>query len=190
VLPEHASVYYSPRPPPVATEHPTLEAIAVKLDVSVDPRLADTHRVSVDGLEPPPWLGPGSAAAHSPTVLLPAVRARRARRRVVASAIAATMGAAAGVWFGLSDVSRPVEGSSASPPVLVATAAPVVTSPAATAPLPAPPSSPLAAAETPATALSALPVSAPASSSPHSVSQRKTASSAWIHDEHPKAWLK
>jgi hypothetical protein len=139
----------------------------------------------VDGLDPPPWLAPGrGAAADSATVLLPAVRARRVRRRVVASVIAATAGAVAGVWFGLHDLDKPVENAPPPVPAVRAGAVPIS---ARAAPTPsfaaAPPSPPLMA-------LAPTDSPPPVSSPPHPVSHKKTASSAWIREDHPKAWLK
>ena len=51
VLPEHASAYFSPRTPPSATEHRTIETDAVRLDPEIDIQRAKTRKVSV---APPP----------------------------------------------------------------------------------------------------------------------------------------
>jgi hypothetical protein len=101
VLPESASAYYSPRPIPAATSHATVETEAVRLDPSIDPTLASTHRVSVEGLDPPPWLAT-PPRSDSPTVLVPVVRARRRKRRVVWGIGAAIVGAVLGIVFGLA----------------------------------------------------------------------------------------
>jgi hypothetical protein len=129
VLPESASAYYSPRPLPMATSHITVETEAVRLDPSIDPTLASTHRVSVDGLEPPPWLA-NRPASDSPTVLVPVIRARRRRRRAVWGIFAALLGAALGVAFGLArgpwDDDAPAPPTAVSPPAhsVAATLAP------------------------------------------------------------------
>lgn len=139
-LPEHASAYYSPRPPPAVTSHETLELLPVKLDPAVDPRFSDTHRVSVDGLQPPPWLArEGPSLATDDTVLVPSVRARRTRFRASTAALAAIFGATLGGWFGLrhmensggdggvlSQVPRTVPGTKMESP---RSAAPMVTRP-------------------------------------------------------------
>jgi len=100
VLPEHASAYFSPRPPPISTEHPTLETRPVRLDPAIDPDRAPTQRISVDGLQPPPWLGE-PLRSDAPTVLVPIVRARKRRQRLLAGIAAAAVGAAAGIFYGL-----------------------------------------------------------------------------------------
>lgn len=177
VLPEHASAYYSPRSPPAETAHRTIEVVAVKLDASVDPRLADTQRVSIDGLQPPPWLasaGGSGSTSDAPTVLVPIVRARRLRRRALATTSAAIAGAALGAWFGLRGEARP------SP-----AAAPVPLPSPAAAPSPEPTPAPSASAR------AGLPDAPETAHGKRSQSRRvASAPSAWFKAEPPKAWIK
>jgi hypothetical protein len=96
VLPEHSSAYFSPRSPPTTSVHQTIETEAVRLDPAIDPDNAVTQPLSVEGLKPPPWLG-DRLLANAPTVLIPVVRERRRKKRLIAGVIAAAIGAAAGV---------------------------------------------------------------------------------------------
>jgi hypothetical protein len=188
VLPEHASAYYSPRAPPVATSHQTLEIAAVKLDPSVDPRLADTHRVSIDGLEPPPWLSGPGPVSDAPTVLLPIVRARRLRRRALAALAVALIGAGFGIWFGLTSElgsSMPSLPKSASVAPLrrseTASLPPVAFSVPAAVPAPVRPAPSPRAAPAPSASTSR------ARGAPRGVA---SAAPAWFKSEPPKAWIK
>jgi hypothetical protein len=187
VLPEHASAYYSPRSPPAVTSHRTIETAAVKLDSSLDPRVPDTHRMTIDGLDPPPWLGGGSGPiSDAPTVLVPIVRARRFRRRLLAAGAIALVGATLGAWFGSrregpanrgearvgsSAVTPAVPASTVSGPVLPSSVRLSVAAPSAIAPV--------AAASTSGSGI------------PRGGSRRvASSSSAWFKAEPPKAWIK
>ncbi len=200
-LPEHASAYFSPRPPPTSTSHQTLETEAVRLDPAIDPDNAVTQPLNVDGLQPPPWLGE-RLRSDAPTVLVPIVRARR-RRRLVAGIVAAAIGVLAGVVYGVTRPLSPRQmGTSASP--AVAAQPPAVTAPAPSPTLLAAPST-APEAQTPAVA--APPPSAmidekttqPATDlAPivrvQAVARRAhpapSAPSAWLKSEPPKAWFK
>lgn len=190
VLPEHASAYYSPRSPPAVTSHRTIETAAVKLDSSLDPRVADTQRVSIDGLEPPPWLDGGSGpVSDAPTVLVPIVRARRFRRRLLAAAIVALIGATFGAWFGLmretpSPPAKSIEARVESPQV-------TPTAPTSTAFGPTQSSSVLTPVAVPSAIAPAGGSSASGSGVARGVPRRvASSSSAWFKAEPPKAWIK
>jgi hypothetical protein len=163
VLPEHASAYCSPRLPPAVTAHSTIETASVRLDPAIDPTLAVTERLNVDGLEPPPWLVSG-ARSDAPTVLLPIVRARRRGRRLIAALTATGIGAAIGVAVGLT---RGPDDEPARAPTSLRIAAEAIRSSAA--PSSAAPSSeaPSSAAPSSAAPSSAAPSSAaPSSAAP------------------------
>jgi len=89
------------------------------------------------------------------------------------------------VWFGLRDVSTPTENASSPAPAVAESVAPIVATPlpkAAASPIPTTEPSALAPApRDPATLVS---------SPPRPVSRKLTTPSAWVRDEHPKAWLK
>jgi hypothetical protein len=201
VLPEHASAYFSPRSPPTNTAHQTIETEAVRLDPAIDPDNAVTQPLNVEGLKPPPWLG-DRLLSNAPTVLIPVVRERRRRKRLVAGILAAAIGGLAGVVYG---VSRPPPGV-ASSPVSPARGAPTLGSerPALVEP-PAPPGS---SAKSGAQAADPAPAPTPSAaeftqlaaravpSSRRSVAGRRPAPavssspSAWLKSEPPKVWVK
>jgi hypothetical protein len=118
VLPEHASAYFSPRPPPALTQHRTIETEAVQFDPAIDPDLAETRRMQARSSEPPTWPDVEGPVADAPTVLVPVVRARRMRRRLVAGLGAALLGGAGGVIFGLLDEPAAVVSSKAATPAV------------------------------------------------------------------------
>lgn len=207
VLPEHASAYFSPRSPPAALSHDTIETEAVRLAPNIDPDQADTRPIRVESVPPPAW-HVSRADVDSPTVLIPAVRARRQLR---------TMSGVAAIWFVVlvlaavrwlqTDRSDAVlsSASAASPPaartvpvaapepstVLAPTAAPATRALAAAAPPPAAPVNSLSMTDDAAASATA---SARASGTHHSVSSRPRpaprASEAWLDPGPPKAWLK
>jgi hypothetical protein len=136
-------VYYSPRPPPSETPHPTVETAPVRLDPSIDPMLADTQRLSVEGLEPPRWLLRSGPLDGSPTVLVPIVRRRRLRRRLGIAAVlaVAVCGFVLGVRFATRASEQPRSAGEAAPTVVPAArtasdALPVESPPIATPPSP------------------------------------------------------
>jgi hypothetical protein len=118
VLPEHASAYYSPRPPPAATEHATIETAAIRLDPSIDVQHAETRRISVEALSPTLWFdAPNSSdnpVAFSPPRPEPYVNTRL----VVGSIWALVLVLGAIYW---------IETASTTQPGPVAANAPVVT---------------------------------------------------------------
>ncbi len=205
VLPEHASAYFSPRSPPAALSHDTIETEAVRLAPNIDPDQADTRPIRVESVPPSPWHVP-RVDVDSPTVLIPAVRARRQFR---------TMGGVAAIWLVVlvlaavrwlqSDRSDPVlsSASAASPttartvpvatPEPVPVAAPTAASApsAAAAPVPAAPATSLSMTDDPAASATA---STRTSGTHRSVSSRPRvaprASEAWLDPGPPKAWLK
>jgi hypothetical protein len=207
VLPEHASAYFSPRPPPVATAHQTIETDAVRLDPAIDPDNAVTRPLVVDGLQPPPWLSE-RVRSNAKTVLVPIVRARKRRRRLVVGVIAAAIGGAAGVVYGFSRPLPPRDSSitPGAPAQAAPTPMPMPTlgsaGPRTEATNPAPPT------EEPATVASApppahsvaiaektqpVPRSVPMgrrSAVPRGVGQASSAPSAWFKSEPPKPWFK
>jgi hypothetical protein len=199
VLPEHASAYFSPRSPPAVSSHRTIETEAVQLDPSVDPDLAQTRRMEPRPSEPPTWPDVDGPVANSPTVLVPVVRARRMRRRVLAGLVAALLGGTGGVVFGLLDAPPPPRGAATSgaPPGVTARAIAPGDPLAAEPPSPAvpdptqkaeiqetgDPSPPITTATTPK-----IGVDAPAAASAAKATPPKT--SAWIKSEPPHAWIR
>lgn len=192
VLPQHASAYFSPRPPPALTQHRTIETEAVQFDPAVDPDLAETRRMQPRSSEPPTWPDVERPVANAPTVLVPVVRARQVRRRLVAGLLAAFIGGAGGVIFGLLDKPVAVGPSQAAtpavtvPPVVAAfpSAAPAASSlPPAEAPSPAaPPPAPPSAVRKHETVVSA------ATAAPHGP-KAPPKTSAWLKPEPPRAWI-
>jgi hypothetical protein len=206
VLPEHASAYFSPRSPPTSTSHQTIETEAIRLDPAIDPDNAVTQPLNVDGLQPPPWLGE-RLHSNSPTVLVPIVRARRRRRRLLAGILAAAIGVLAGVVYGVTRPLSPrqtaTSGALPEPLPVPAAVSRTVKPDSDPSPLPTPTPAQQAApsslgAETPPT------TSAEKSTQPavHSVPMgheqaagRRThpaasSPSAWLKPEPPKAWFK
>jgi len=195
VLPEHASAYFSPRPPPALTQHRTIETEAVQFDPAIDPDLAQTRRMQARSSEPPTWPDVDAPVANAPTVLVPVVRARRMRRRLVGGLVAALLGGAGGVIFGLLDDPAPVVSSKAATPAVatVATAAEALPVPAV-----APPADP-ANSPTEAPAVAEAPVLTPESRKRETPNSSATAApngpkaapktSAWIKVEPPRAWI-
>jgi hypothetical protein len=194
VLPEHASAYFSPRPPPALTQHRTIETEAVQFDPAIDPDLAQTRRMQARSSEPPTWPDVDAPVANAPTVLVPVVRARRMRRRLVGGLVAALLGGAGGVIFGLLDDPAPVASSKAATGAVatVATAEPV-TEPAAAPPAPPAtlPTEAPATAEAPVLPPESRKRETPISSATAAPSGPKAApkTSAWIKVEPPRAWI-
>jgi hypothetical protein len=192
VLPEHASAYFSPRPPPALTQHRTIETEAVQFDPAIDPDLAETRRMQARSSEPPTWPNVEGPVANAPTVLVPVVRARKMRRRLAAGLAAALLGGAGGVIFGLLD--DPV---AVAPPraATTAVAAPVVaTEPTAEA-LPLPP-----ADTEKSTAVDSQAAVAPSGARKHEITSASATgtpngpkatpkTSAWIKAEPPRVWI-
>jgi hypothetical protein len=202
VLPEHASAYFSPRQPPTSTSHQTLETEAVRLDPAIDPDNAVTQPLNVDGLQPPPWLGE-RLRSDAPTVLVPLVRARRQRRRLIAAIIAAGVGVLGGVVYGVTRPLPPRQTASFAPPASAASLAvasttkassePKTTAPALPAPTPEA-TEPVPAAE-PSGENTTQPevTSAPkrrAQAAARRVPAAGSSPSAWLKSEPPKAWFK
>ncbi|HEX4476227.1 MAG TPA: hypothetical protein VH142_14175 [Polyangiaceae bacterium] len=207
VLPEHASAYFSPRSPPAALSHDTIETEAVRLAPNIDPDQADTRPIRVESVPPPAW-HISRVDVDSPTVLIPAVRARRQLR---------TMGGVAAIWFVVlvlaavrwlqTDRSDPVlsSASAASSPtartVPVAAPAPLPVPVTITAPAPSalaavapPPAAPANSLSTTDDAAASATASTRTSGTHRSVSSRPRpaprASEAWLDPGPPKAWLK
>jgi hypothetical protein len=81
-LPDHASAYYSPVPPPAVTQHQTIETEAVRLD----PDLAEDGVDGGDTVRVPAHQLPSAADRNAPTVMLRALHRPaepHARRRAV-----------------------------------------------------------------------------------------------------------
>jgi hypothetical protein len=128
VLPEHASAYYSPRMPPAATEHRTIETDAVRLDPSIDVQLAETRRISTEALSPTLWF---TAPPSSDTpVALVATRGRGGfGTRLAVGAIWSLVLVLGGVYWmqtGTSDRQIAVSATASNP-------TPALTSPVVTA---------------------------------------------------------
>ncbi len=199
-LPEHASAYFSPRPPPSSTSHQTIETEAIRLDPAIDPDTAVTQQMKVGGLSPPPWLGQPLPRSDAPTVLVPIVKARRRRQRV--AGLAALVGVLAGIAYG---VTRPI---SPRQPAAPAQQPPVSVLRTTARPAPVPPPvatqvEPRAAAQSAAPLASAAgetekstqPSTHPSPTSRVQVGTRRprpssSAPSAWLKSEPPKAWFK
>ena len=199
-LPEHASAYFSPRPPPSSTSHQTIETEAIRLDPAIDPDTAVTQQMKVGGLQPPPWLGQPMPRSDAPTVLVPIVKARRRRQRV--AGLAALVGVLAGIVYG---VTRPI---SPRQPAASAQQPPVSVAHTTARPAPAPP--PVATQVEPRTTeQTAAPLASaavetekstqlsthPSPTSRVQVGTRRprpssSAPSAWLKSEPPKAWFK
>jgi hypothetical protein len=201
VLPEHASAYFSPRSPPTTSAHQTIETEAVRLDPAIDPDNAVTQPLKIDGLQPPPWLG-DRLLSNAPTVLIPVVRERRRKKRLVAGVIAAAIGAAAGIVYG---VSRPSPRAAPSPVTLVSPPPNKGSEPPAhLEPVAAPPSvpqpGPISAEPAPVPPQSSAEfkqlTARAVPSSRRSVAPRRAAPaasgapSAWLKAEPPKVWVK
>jgi hypothetical protein len=196
VLPEHASAYFSPRPPPALTQHRTIETEAVQFDPAIDPDLAETRRMQARSSEPPTWPDVEGPVANAPTVLVPVVRARRTRRRLVAGLVAALLGGAGGVIFGLLDDPASVAPSKAEAPAVapaVVAAQPASEPAAVTSPLP-----PAGKGETPVVE-SPAPIG-PTEGRRHEITTSSATgtptgpkatpkTSAWIKVEPPRAWI-
>jgi hypothetical protein len=204
VLPEHASAYFSPRSPPVATAHQTIETEAVRLDPAIDPDNAVTRPLAVDGLQPPPWLQQ-RIRSDAKTVLVPIVRARKRRRRLVAGVVAAAIGGAAGVVYGFSRPLPAHEGDApvipkpqVAPPTMGSVQASEETEPAPPATDVIPPSTSPAAAAPRASATAvektqptarSVPTGHPSAAAKH-VREAASAPNPWFKSEPPKPWFK
>jgi hypothetical protein len=197
VLPEHASAYFSPHPPPTSSSNPTLETEAVRLDPAIDPDEAPTQPVKI--VEPPAWLGV-PLQSDAPTVLVPIVRARR-RRRVFAALAAALVGVAAGVVYGFS---RPIPsarvtaspslagGSSVAAPTAGSTLDFPTAAPPTAAPTPAAPEdeAPSVASDPSSIATAVRPVPTRPGQKGRPTSAASGAPSAWFKSAPPKPWFK
>ncbi|HVW25441.1 MAG TPA: hypothetical protein VHC69_08720 [Polyangiaceae bacterium] len=202
-LPEHASAYFSPRSPPIASAHPTLETEAIRLDPAIDPDNAVTRPLKVDGLSPPPWLGQ-PLRSDAPTVLVPVVRARRRRKRAMVGIAAAAVGILAGIVYGVTRPISPRQPADFAPQPVHASAPETprpttdLVAPPAAAPEPSPaeePSSaPAPSSATPDEKSTQLaPRSSPnwrAQAAPRRARPASSAPSAWLKSEPPKPWFK
>ncbi len=193
VLPEHASAYYSPRPPPATTAHDTIETEPVRLDPAIDPGLIPTQRLTVPEAEPPEI----PLRSDAPTVLVPVVRARQRRRRAAAMVLAGVVGVTAGIGYALlnSPPSAAPDRRVPALPVDVPGAVVVISSAVGSGPEPPVDSQ---ASTVPSDSPATLPPSVPSSQTvarkegaptvgAHHQSRRPA---AWFKAESPKAWIK
>jgi hypothetical protein len=88
-LPDHASAYYSPVPPPATTQHQTIETEAVRIEPQVDADFADTQRIQTHDLP--------SIDRNAPTLMLrevaPPARPPGGRAAFLVGATAIALGA-------------------------------------------------------------------------------------------------